>query len=614
MKILGISAYYHDSAAALIENGIVLAAVQEERFSRIKHDDDFPIQAIAYCLKEAGIALEQLDAIVFYDKPFLKFERIIQTSMDAAPKGWWQFITAMPSWLKQKLFIKDKIKEQLEELGDVDWEKTELLFSKHHLSHAASSFYASSFEEAAILTIDGVGEWATASIAKGSGNKIQTLKEMHFPNSLGLLYSAFTYFLGFKVNSGEYKVMGLAPYAEKENPLVQNYFVKIKEEIVAIYEDGSIHLNPTYFNYTSSFRMIKEAKFEKLFGFVKREDESIIEEKHYCLAMALQLVTEDVILAMAREAKKLCQVEQLCLAGGVALNCVANGRLKEADIFKEIYVQPASGDAGNALGAAWAAYYIHFKKERVFDSNFDQMQWSRLGPAYSNKEIGRAIANFDLVTEELTEDALVNFCASELAEGKTMAWFQGRMEFGPRALGGRSILGNPLLEDTQSKLNLKVKKRESFRPFAPIMLEEDFAHFFGKSYSSPYMLFVHKILPAFRHENTGANPDLIAKINQKRSLLPAITHIDYSARIQTVNEESDALFFKLLGAFKKITGVGALVNTSFNLRGEPIVCSPEDAIRSFLSTEIDLLVMGNQVIKRKNNLNLLKEHVKAKLD
>ena len=614
MKILGISAYYHDSAAALIEDGVVLAAVQEERFTRIKHDDDFPIRAIEYCLNEAGLEIGQLDAIVFYDKPFLKFERIIQSYMDHAPNGWWQFIKAMPAWLKQKLFIKDQIKTALAELGDIDWKHTQLLFSKHHLSHAASSFFASNYETAAILTIDGVGEWATASIAKGEGNNIRTLKEMHFPDSLGLLYSAFTYFLGFKVNSGEYKVMGLAPYAEKENPLVQAYFAKIKEEIVEIYEDGSIQLNAAYFRYATSYRMIKEAKFESLFGFEKRGDESRIEEQHYCLAMALQLVTEDIVIAMAKEAKKLCQVDQLCLAGGVALNCVANGRLQETGIFKEIYVQPASGDAGNALGAAWAAYYMHFKKERVLSSGFDQMQWSRLGPAYSNKEIGRAIANFDLVAEEMTEDTLVNYCAAQLAEGKTMAWFQGRMEFGPRALGGRSILGNPLLEDTQSKLNLKVKKRESFRPFAPIMLEEEFEHYFGKSYHSPYMLFVHKILPAFRQENIGANPDLIAKINQKRSILPAVTHIDFSARIQTVNEESDALFFKLLGAFKKITGVGVLVNTSFNLRGEPIVCTPTDSIQSFLSTEIDLLVLGNHVIKRENNLNLLKEHVKVKLD
>jgi carbamoyltransferase len=614
MKILGISAYYHDSAAALIEEGVVLAAVQEERFTRIKHDDDFPIHAIEYCLKEAGLELGQLDAIVFYDKPFLKFERLIQTYMDNAPKGWWQFIKAMPSWLKQKLFIKHQIKKALEDMGEVDWKKTQLLFSKHHLSHAASSFFASNYKSAAILTLDGVGEWATASIAKGDGNRIHTLKEMHFPDSLGLLYSAITYFLGFKVNSGEYKVMGLAPYAEIENPLVQSFFTKIKEEIVRINEDGSIHLNQDYFKYTTSFHMIKEAKFEKLFGFAKREDESLIEEQHYCLAMALQLVTEEVILAMAKEAKKLCQVDQLCLAGGVALNCVANGRLEEAGIFKDIYVQPASGDAGNALGAAWAAYYMHFNKERKLDNNFDQMKWSRLGPAYSNKELGRAIANFDLLADEMDEDSLVSFCAEQLVEGKTIAWFQGRMEFGPRALGGRSILGNPLLEETQSKLNLKVKKRESFRPFAPIMLEEEFEHYFGKKYPSPYMLFVHKIQPDFRLESTASNSDLIAKINEKRSLLPAITHIDYSARIQTVNQESDPLFFKLLHAFKRITGVGVLVNTSFNLRGEPIVCSPKDAIQSFLSTEIDLLVLGRFVIKRENNLNLLREHVKVKLD
>jgi carbamoyltransferase len=614
MKILGISAYYHDSAAALIENGVVIAAAQEERFTRIKHDDDFPIKAIEYCLQEACLEIGQVDAIVFYDKPFLKFERLLQTYMDNSPKGWWQFIQAMPAWLKKKLFIKDQIKDQLNALGEIDWKKTQLLFSKHHLSHAASSFYASNFEKAAILTLDGVGEWATASIALGEGNTITTLKEMHFPNSLGLLYSAFTYFLGFKVNSGEYKVMGLAPYASDEHPLVLSFLAKIKEEIVEVFEDGSLVLNPSYFKYATSFKMINEKKFSSLFGFTKRPDESTIEEKHYCLAKALQLVTQEIVLAMATEAKKICEVDKICLAGGVALNCVANGRLEEAGIFKEIYVQPASGDAGTALGAAWAAYYMHFKQERVLSIGFDQMFWSRLGPAFSEKEVLRAIDNFELKSEELSETLLLTFCAEELAAGKTLAWFQGRMEFGPRALGGRSIIGNPLLDETQSKLNLKVKQRESFRPFAPIMLEEEFARFFGKNDPSPYMLFVHKILPEFRIENSSECADLIERINLKRSLLPAITHIDYSARIQTVNELSDPLFYKLLKEFKKKTGIGVLVNTSFNLRGEPIVCSPKDAIQSFLSTDIDILVLGNFVIKRENNLALLKQHVQVKLD
>jgi carbamoyltransferase len=614
MKILGISAYYHDSAAALIENGNILAAAQEERFSRIKHDESFPIKAIEYCLKEASLEIGQLDAIIFYDKPFLKFERIIQTFVDNAPNGWWQFIKAIPKWLKQKLFIKDEIRTALAELGEIDWKKTDLLFSKHHLSHAASSFFASNFQEAAILTIDGVGEWATASIAKGEGNNIETLKEMHFPNSLGLLYSAFTYFLGFKVNSGEYKVMGLAPYADYENPLVQSYYKKIREHVVVIYEDGSIQLNSLYFSFSTAATMIKQHKFEALFGFKKRADESLIEEQHYCLAKALQLVTEDVVIAMAKEAKAICGSSNLCLAGGVALNCVANGRLEEAAIFENIYVQPASGDAGNALGAAWAAHFMYFHKKREISNTYDRMQWARLGPAYTNIEIFRAINNFDLIAEELSSEQLVSFCAQELSAGSTIAWFQGRMEFGPRSLGGRSILGNPLFNETQAKLNLKVKQRESFRPFAPIMLEEEFFHYFGKDYASPYMLFVHKFLPKFRKEATLKTPDLIAKINQIRSDLPAITHIDYSARIQTVSEKSDLLLYTLLQEFKKITGVGVLVNTSFNLRGEPIVCSPKDAIHSFLSTEIDLLVLGNFIIKRENNLHLLKKHVQVKLD
>lgn len=614
MKILGISAYYHDSAAAFIENGRIVAAAQEERFTRKKHDEGFPTNAIRYCLEEAELSISDLDAIVFYDKPFLKFERIIQTFMENPGLGWWQFISALPGWLKEKLFIKDALKKAIGEVGEADWNKTQLLFSKHHLSHAASTFYPSNYKEAAILTIDGVGEWATASIAKGVDGHIENLQELHFPNSLGLLYSAFTYFLGFKVNSGEYKLMGLAPYGVSNPSLVEKYYKLLKDEVVEIFDDGSIQLNEKYFSYQTSFKMIKEAKFESLFGFPRRKEESQIEEKHYCLALALQQVTEDVVLAMARHAKEITGASDLCLAGGVALNCVANGRLAEEDIFDNIYIQAAAGDAGNAVGAAMAVYYMHYKKEREYFQSFDQMQWSRLGPSFSAKSIQRALENYKLSFEELEQAVMVKQASEMLAEGKIIAWFQGRMEFGPRALGGRSILGNPMLAETQSKLNLKVKQRESFRPFAPIMLEAEFKKFFGRSNHSPYMLFVHKLLPEFQLANSSSSANLMDKINQVRSKIPAVTHVDYSARIQTVNEESDRLMFDLLQAFKALSGEGVLVNTSFNLRGEPIVCTPADAIQTFLSTEIDVLILGNHVIKRENNLDLLSEHVKVKMD
>jgi len=614
MKILGISAYYHDSAAALIEDGKVIAAAQEERFTRLKHDASFPNQAIKYCLDCAELEVGDLDAIVFYDKPFLKFERVIQTFLDYAPRGWLQFVSAIPGWLKEKLFIKKNIKEAIEEFGKINWKTTPLLFSKHHLSHAASTFYPSNFSEAAILTIDGVGEWATASISVGKENKIQALKELQFPNSLGLLYSAFTYFLGFKVNSGEYKLMGLAPYAVNNSALVEEYFEKLVTEVVTVHGDGSITLNTKYFAYTYSNRMIKEQKLTELFGFGKREEEGKIEEHHYCLAMALQKLTEDVVVRMAKHAKEITGLSKICLAGGVALNCVANGRLVDEGVFDDIYVQPASGDAGNALGAALAAYYMHFKNARVTSSGYDQMEWSRLGPSYSQQAIKRAIEKHELNYKKFTEAELITFCAEQLAKGQNLAWFQGRMEFGPRALGGRSILGNPLMEETQSKLNLKVKQRESFRPFAPIMLEAEFQKYFGAHKPSPYMLFVHKLLPEFRIPQNKQGDNLIDLINQKRSVLPAITHIDYSARIQTVSENSDLLMYNLLRKFKEFTGVGVLVNTSFNLRGQPIVCNPNDAIETFLSTEIDCLIMGNYVVDREKNANLLKKHIQVKLD
>jgi len=598
MKILGISAYYHDSAAVIIEHGVILAAAQEERFSRIKHDESFPFEAIKYCLKEAVIDIADIEAVVFYDKPFLKFERILETYMNNAPKGWWQFIKAMPAWLKEKLFIKDKLKSELKEIGEVDWKKTDLLFSKHHLSHAASAFYTSPYSEAAILSIDGVGEWATASIAYGKNSSITTLKELHFPDSLGLLYSAFTYFLGFKVNEGEYKVMGLAPYGDRNTPQVQDFVALIKREIITIFDDGSIKLNQKYFAYTTSFKMIKEDAFQQLFGFGKRKEDEDILQKHFELAAALQIIVEEVVIKMAKKAQQLTGSKNICLSGGVALNCVANGALQEQNIFENIYIQPASGDAGGALGAALATYHLHFKQNREITLP-DAMQNAKLGPQFSATEIERALSNANLEFEVLDNNSLIEQIATKIEEGNVIGWFQGRMEFGPRALGSRSIIGNPLLKETQSVLNLKVKKRESFRPFAPLMLEEEFEKYFGKTYSSPYMLMVHKIKEEFRLKPEETT-DLTKKINQVRSVIPAISHVDYSSRIQTVNESSDSKMFDLLNKFKAKTGVGVLVNTSFNVKGEPIVCTPQNAIDCFLSTDIDVLVMENYLILKNN--------------
>lgn len=602
MKILGISAFYHDSAAALIEKGEIIAAAQEERFSRKKHDAGFPAKAIRYCMREAGLEISSLDAIVFYDKPFLKFERLLETYFEFAPKGLKSFVFSMPVWLKEKLFLKTEIKDVLNEIDNqIDWKKTQLLFSKHHLSHAASSYFASNFKEAAILTIDGVGEYATASIAKGSGNDIKTLKELHFPDSLGLLYSAFTYFLGFEVNSGEYKMMGLAPYASPDDTEVQDMLKKIKTEIAEVFEDGSLKLNQRYFTYTTGLRMIHEERFKSLFGFKKRNSEAKFEHQHFALAQAIQLFTEEIVLKMARHAKVITGSENLCLAGGVALNCVANGKLQESGLFKNVYVQPAAGDAGGALGAALAAYYMHFKLERQTGTEYDKMHAARLGPAYTNLKIRRVVERFGLDYLALKDDELIEKTAALLQNGKVIGWFQGRMEFGPRALGGRSILGNPLLADTQSKLNLKVKKRESFRPFAPVMTQEAFKKFFGKTEASPYMLFVHKILLEFRIENEEKETDIIKRINQVRSVLPSITHVDYSARIQTVTAKSDQKLYYLLKKFEEKTGHAVLVNTSFNVKDEPIVCSPEDAINCFLNTDIDCLVIENYLILKKHN-------------
>jgi carbamoyltransferase len=597
MKILGISAFYHDSAAAIVDDGNIIAAAQEERFTRKKNDASFPIQAIQYCLRETQIDLHQLDAIVFYDKPFLKFERLLDTYVNNAPKGWWSFVTAMPVWLKEKLFLKTTLKKQLKSIDEkINWSATPLLFSAHHLSHAASAFFASGFEEAAILTIDGVGEWATASIGKGKGNNIETCKELHFPNSLGLFYSAITYYLGFDVNSGEYKVMGLAPYAKEEDALVKQYYQLITQNLITVFEDGSIHLNQAYFGYATSLRMVNERKFASLFSLERRKEKDMITPRHVALAKAAQLVVEQVVMKMAQEAKKLTSATHLCLAGGVALNGVANGKLQESGLFKNIFVQPAAGDAGGALGAALAAYYMHYKKERILHKP-DAMQGALLGPSFTNTEIVAAIKKSGLNSAAFNEEQLISELITRLLNGKVIGLFQGRMEFGPRALGNRSIIANPLISNMQSTLNLKVKKREGFRPFAPMLLHEEFVRLFGQEHTSNYMLMVHNILPNYRIEDTAVSENLIETINQQRSVLPAITHVDFSSRIQTVTAEQTMLY-KLLTAFKNKVGYGVLINTSFNVNNEPIVCSPSDAINCFMQTDIDCLVLENHLIDK----------------
>jgi carbamoyltransferase len=603
MKILGISAYYHDSAACLIEGEEILAAAQEERFTRLKQDESFPVEAIKYCLQEAALNLEDLDAIVFYDKPFLKFERLIETYYNTAPRGLWTFVKAIPIWLKEKLFLKSTIKKALQEIGSVDFKKTPLLFSAHHLSHAASAFYVSPFEESAILTIDGVGEWATASIALGKGNQIAMKAEMHFPDSLGLLYSSFTYFLGFKVNSGEYKLMGLAPYGNPDDEETNRYIQIIKEELVTIFENGSIVMNQAHFKYMWGLRMIKEKSWERLFGFPTRLPETPLRKQHFNLALAIQMVTEEIVLLMAKHAKQLTGSNKLCLSGGVALNCVANGKLNAEEIFEEIYIQPAAGDAGGALGAAFAVLYMHFGLERTLIPSTDKMQGAYLGPYYNPLQIRRAIerigANY---REEPSQEKLLNTLVEHIAAGDAIGFFQGRMEFGPRALGNRSILADPRNPEIQKKLNLKIKQRESFRPFAPVLLEEELQTFFEHASPSPYMLLVNWFKTTERNKlpTDYFKQDLSEMLYYQRTKLPAVTHIDFSARLQTVTAESNPVLHDLLKRFKAKTGVGVLVNTSFNLRGEPIVCSPEDALKTFFSTEMDVLCMENFILLKVN--------------
>lgn len=606
MKILGISAFYHDSAAAIIQDGKILAAAQEERFTRKKHDPSFPVNAIKFCLRYSGLALEELDAIVFYDKPLLKFERLLETYYAFAPKGLRSFITAIPVWLKEKMFMKRLIYDELKEVGTFDKKKTKLLFPEHHLSHAASAYYPSPFEDAAIITVDGVGEWATASIGKGEGSKITILRELHFPHSIGLLYSAFTYFLGFRVNSGEYKLMGLAPYGNPNDPEVKSFVDIIKKELIELKEDGSVWLNQDYFNYATGLRMVKDDKWEKLFGFPKRESEAPLEQRHCNLGMAIQKVTEEAVINMAREAKKLTNAKNLCLAGGVALNCVANGKLINEKIFDNVFIQPAAGDAGGSLGAALASYHIYFDKPRYLNGAMDGMKGSYLGPEFSDLDVKLMSKKYKAKYTHFSDfDELTKVVAEKIDQGMAIGWMQGRMEFGPRALGARSILGDTRNPEMQRKLNLKIKYRESFRPFAPSVLAEDSEQFFQHEGKSPYMLLVQPVKKCRRKELPGDyhSYDLKDKLYYQRSDVPAITHIDFSARIQTVHKETNPRYWSLINAFKNRTGYGLVVNTSFNVRGEPIVCTPDDAYRCFMRTEMDYLVIGDFVFSKEEQPN-----------
>jgi carbamoyltransferase len=605
MKILGISAFYHDSAAAIIVEGKIIAAAQEERFTRKKQDESFPVNAVKYCLEEASVKIDQLDAVVFYDKPMLKFERLIETYYGFSPKGIASFVVAIPVWLKGKVFLKKIIFDKLKEVQPFNKQKLKLLFTEHHLSHAASAFYPSEFDKAAILTIDGVGEWATASICYGEGKNIKILKELRFPHSLGLLYSAFTYYLGFRVNSGEYKLMGLAPYGIPGSDQVERYVKLIKDHLVDIKPDGSIWLNQKFFSYSTGLRMVPDRKWAKLFGFSRRLPEDKIEQHHCDLAYAIQQVTEEIIFAMASHVKELTGAENICLAGGVALNCVANGKLLLKNLFKGIYIQPAAGDAGGALGAALAGCHIFFGNERI-PVNGDAMSGSFLGPEYSDKDVLKAVNAYEAVYENYPSfDSLTTKVSQLLADGKVVGWVQGRMEFGPRALGNRSILGDARNREMQKKLNLKIKYRESFRPFAPSVLAEENSNYFDLNVDSPYMLLVAQVNPKWLKplpENYFQLP-LMERLYVERSKVPAITHIDLSARIQTVHRDTNPRYWELINKFKELTGCGLIVNTSFNVRGEPIICTPDDAYRCFMRTEMDYLVINNFLFEKEKQPN-----------
>jgi carbamoyltransferase len=607
--ILGISAFYHDSAAALVTDGRIVAAAQEERFSRRKHDARFPVNALRYCLDEAGIALDAVDHIVFYDKPFLKFERLLETYLAFAPRGFRSFRMALPLWLKEKLFQKRLLRQELEKLApDGAWEER-LLFAEHHQSHAASAFFASPFDEAAVLTMDGVGEWATTSVALGRGNRLDMLKEIHFPHSLGLLYAAFTAYTGFRVNSGEYKVMGLAPYGEPR------YAQTILDHLVDLKPDGSFRLDQSYFDYCTGLSMTN-ARFETLFGGPARAPEAPLTQRDMDLAASVQAVTEEIVLRLTRALAAETGARNLCLAGGVALNCVANGKVLRDGSFERIWAQPAAGDAGGALGAALAAYHLYKKAPRLPFNTLDAMQGCYLGPGFAQPDIERRLAAVGARFEVMAEPALLDATTSALVDEKAVGWFQGRMEFGPRALGARSILGDARSPAMQKTLNLRVKYRESFRPFAPSVLREDVEDWFDLAEDSPYMLIVADVAPGRRHAITEAEAALfgIDKLNVARSEIPAVTHVDYSARIQTVHRETNPRYHALLSAFKARTGCPVLVNTSFNVRGEPIACTPEDAFRCFMGSEIEVLVAGDCFLRKEQQDPALKLDYRDRFD
>jgi carbamoyltransferase len=606
VRVLGISAFYHDSAAALVEDGRIVAAAQEERFTRKKHDARFPRHAIAYCLAEAGVGLDQVDHVAFYDKPFLKFERLLETYLAFAPRGFRSFAMAMPVWLREKLFQKALLRQEFKSFApDYDW-KTRLLFAEHHQSHAASAFFASPFEEAVILTMDGVGEWATTSVGFGSGSHLEMRKEIHFPHSLGLLYSAFTYYTGFKVNSGEYKVMGLAPYGEPK------YRDLILSRLMDLKPDGTFRLDLSYFDYCTGLRMTSEA-FHELFGGPPRSPDELLTQRHMDLAASIQAVTDEVVLRLTRGLAAETGAENLCLAGGVALNCVANGKVLRDGHFRRLWIQPAAGDAGGAIGAAFCAYHLFRKQPRSVDAAHDGMRGAFLGPAFAQQEVEERLARAGARFTVLGDAELLNATVDALVAGKAVGWFQGRMEFGPRALGARSILGDARSPAMQSVLNLKVKYRESFRPFAPSVLREDVADWFELDCDSPYMLLVADIAKQHRREMTSAEHALfgIQKLNVPRSSIPAVTHVDYSARIQTVHQDTNPRYHALLSAFKARTGCPVIVNTSFNVRGEPIVGTPEDAFRCFMGTEIEVLVAGNCFLEKERQDPSLRLDYKA---
>ena len=593
MRILGLSAFYHDSAAALVEDGVVVAAAQEERFTRKKHDPAFPVNAIRAVLETAGADMASVDHVAFYDKPFLKFERLLETYLAFAPRGFTSFRQALPLWLQEKLFQKRLLINELEQLcPDVDW-ASRLLFSEHHLSHAASAFYPSPFERAAVLTMDGVGEWTTTSLALGQGRELKVVREIHFPHSIGLLYSAFTYYTGFKVNSGEYKVMGLAPYGEPR------YADLIRDKIVDIKDDGTFRLDLDYFDYCTGLTMTSE-KFHQLFGAPPRTGETRLGQREMDLAASVQAITEEIVLKLARSIARETGERQLCLAGGVALNCVANGKLLRQGDFDRVWVQPAAGDAGGAIGAALAACHLQIGQERKAPAGIDGMRGSYLGPQYAQDDIERRLRKAGAVFETLADDVLLDTCAAALADGQALGWHQGRMEFGPRALGGRSILGDPRSPTMQKTLNLQVKYRESFRPFAPSVLREQVSEWFDLDEDSPYMLLVADVGERHRIAMTPQQRQLfgIDKLNVVRSSIPAVTHVDYSARVQTVHRETNARYHSLISRFAALTGCPVLINTSFNVRGEPIVCTPEDAFRCFMGTEIEVLAVGNCLLRK----------------